>query len=252
MPHPVVAHQEAEILVVVVHVSSQHIHDRQKKQLLEFCRQNADTAGGVEQAFVTVGRGLHGGQRLHMYLFPSPAVKPFGQEMGGLLALHQIRRHHVQPGILRHEIIAVLNARSGNIRMLVELDNHGDVSGLWGRYLTGVAFVRFRIDVDDRFRPAPSGGRTYLEQALDHEVRLYLDLEVLRLVQRRLGQLVEVGYLDLERLFHLFGCRRQKFQRPHAPPADIRQTVEGRQFPCADAMGFCPFVEYLVSPVVRQ
>lgn len=131
--------------------------------------------------------------------------------------------------------------------MLVELDNHGNISGSRCGDLAGIAFARLRIKVDDGFGPAAACGCTHFEQALYQEVGLHLGLEVLRFVQRGLCQPVKLGYLHFEGLFHFLCSRRQKLQCSHTPSSNVCQAVEGGQFPCSDTVDFRPFVEHLVA-----
>ena len=47
VPSPIIGHQETEVLVVVVHIATKHVHHCLQEQLLLLGWQNADAAGCV-------------------------------------------------------------------------------------------------------------------------------------------------------------------------------------------------------------
>ena len=252
VPMPVVVHQEAEILVMVIDVPAQNVQHHRAEQLPEFPRRHADTASCLEQCFVRIRRGVHGSQCLDMHLLAVLAVETLGQEVRCLLAFKQAARHHLKLGIHSHQVIAVFYPCRRHLLVFVELDDHRRVARIRGRHLSGVTLSLVEIDVDHCLGPSPSCGRTHLEQAFDHQVARYRDVEPSGFLESLPGQLVEIGDLDLERCLQFLGSGRDELQCPHATPSDIGETVEGGQVPHTDMMHFGPFVEHGVSPMVGQ
>ena len=187
-----------------------------------------------------------------MHLLAVLAVETLGQEVRCLLAFKQAARHHLKLGIHSHQVIAVFYPCRRHLLVFVELDDHRRVARIRGRHLSGVTLSLLEIDVDHCLGPSPSCGRTHLEQAFDHQVARYRDVEPSGFLESLPGQLVEIGDLDLERCLQFLGSGRDELQCPHATPSDIGETVEGGQVPHTDMMHFGPFVEHGVSPMVRQ
>ena len=187
-----------------------------------------------------------------MHLLAVPAVETLGQEVRCLLTFQQAARHHLKPGVYGHQVITVFYPCRRHLLVFVELDDHRRVARIRGRHLSGVTLSFPEIDVDHRFGPSSSCGRSYLEQAFDHQVARYRDVEPSGFLESLPGQLVEIGDLDLERCLQFLGSGRDELQCPHAAPSDIGETVEGGQVPHTDMMHFGPFVEHGVSPMVGQ
>ena len=163
MPYSVFPHHKAEILIVVIHIPTQHIHGHDQEQPLHFRRYNTDTAGRIKQTFITGCHRVHCRQSLDVNFLVSLAVKPLGKEMRFLFPLDKHRRHHFHPCIPSHQIIAVFDTCGGQIKMFVKFDNHRGKTRCGGTYLSRITFIGFPIHVDDRFGSAATGRCSHLE-----------------------------------------------------------------------------------------
>ena len=75
--------------------------------ILFFCRQIQFSAHN-KQIFVSISQGTHGSQSLGIYFSALHPIKALGKEILCSFNLYQTRRHHVDTGILGHQIISHL------------------------------------------------------------------------------------------------------------------------------------------------